>query len=296
LNDPAAVQRVRTCTWFERLCPLTLSTTCIQDRDLAALLSSIPEELPVPPRPPAIELDAAIRYHQLDLNFATGPSGVSRRATLASLRRRFSQDGSELYQATRAVSIVHLGQGDALVENADTLPPGLVVLRVERSQGQAIPLSPTQEPLAVLVHGALFAIYAALLPSLAPPPRARNQADNEGTRRPSPRAVGLVPVIPIALPSPETFIALTDWLYLRRTTRLERFIMPPDGADLGQIMEHVSRCTGIWSNAAVLGILHEDEELAACLRSLWMVLRTRSIELVVEEEQEARGRGARNIQ
>jgi hypothetical protein len=99
----------------------------------------------------------------------------------------------------------------------------------------------------------------------------------------------LIPVIPITLPSLETVVTLTEWLYLRRTTRLERFLVPPAlGAELSDIMRQISLCSGLWSNAAVLGILNEDEELATCLQNSWMALRARLLARV-REEQVSRG-------
>jgi hypothetical protein len=253
----------------------------------ALLLSQdVPIELPVPPRVNGIHLQTALEYHQLDAALTDGIT------SLQDLRLHLARRGPELYAAARRVHVAHVGQTNAFVQVAEETPAaGLVMLCVERSAGQAIPPVSVQTPLFIPVHALLYAVYAARLPHL--PRTTLPHFDGNGAG-----GADLLSVASVTLPSPESFAALNAWLYLRDRSNLAEHIVPPPprssasaAGDTEQLMESLAVCSGVWSNAAALGILPEDEELSECLQDLWRLSREQLVSLSRVEEQLVNGVG-----
>ncbi|KAF7366433.1 hypothetical protein MSAN_00900200 [Mycena sanguinolenta] len=76
-----------------------------------------------------------------------------------------------------------------------------------------------------------------------------------------------VPVIPLRLPSPETFPLLHAYLYTRDSASLLASLRPSCDADMVQLAMHASRIHGLWRNACALGVI--DEQLYNVLQTLW---------------------------
>jgi hypothetical protein len=145
----------------------------------------------------------------------------------------------------------------------------LAVASSSKSAGPAtVALFPT--------HGLLLLSSCALLPAL---PRAR---------------AGTAPVVPISVPSAETFPALHAYLYTRsqlallsaalclaippsaaagpsdpakRAGQLAHALLAAAGADAGRLMAIAKRVNGLWRNACALGV--DDAELWDTLDLAW---------------------------
>jgi hypothetical protein len=195
-----------------------------------------------------------------------------------------------MYQALRSTKATFSGS---------TLPQTLAI----DTNGQGSTLSPTHmaavyssrpsgpEPRRVMmypVHQLILSLYCANLPVLpnSPPPPTTPEAPHE------------IPVVPIALPSPESFPFLTQFLYLKNVQQLfDAFLSltPASGIpdDLDQperynafVAEYSSilaqnytmqrlasqavRLHGLWRNACALGI--SDSNLQAFFNLAWEVL------------------------
>ncbi|KAJ7173127.1 hypothetical protein C8R43DRAFT_1119930 [Mycena crocata] len=76
-----------------------------------------------------------------------------------------------------------------------------------------------------------------------------------------------VPVVPLRLPSPETFPLLHAYLYTQQPETLLAALAPPCEADLLRLATHSHKIHGLWRNACVLGVV--DEQLYDIIESSW---------------------------
>lgn len=83
-----------------------------------------------------------------------------------------------------------------------------------------------------------------------------------------------LPVLPLALPSPETFAPLSSYLYTRRADALLKTLIPlasnrQSVADLSSstLLAYALKIHGVWRNACALGV--HDEKLWKVLDLAW---------------------------
>ncbi|KAJ7173135.1 hypothetical protein C8R43DRAFT_1119937 [Mycena crocata] len=76
-----------------------------------------------------------------------------------------------------------------------------------------------------------------------------------------------VPVVPLRLPSPETFPLLHAYLYTQQPETLLAALAPPCESDLLRLATHSHKIHGLWRNACVLGVV--DEPLYDIIESSW---------------------------
>ncbi|KAJ7172960.1 hypothetical protein C8R43DRAFT_863110, partial [Mycena crocata] len=77
-----------------------------------------------------------------------------------------------------------------------------------------------------------------------------------------------LPVVPLSLPSPETFSLLHAYLYMQQQPEtLLAALAPPCGSNLLQLAGHAQRIQGLWRNACVLAVV--DEQLYDVIESSW---------------------------
>lgn len=80
-----------------------------------------------------------------------------------------------------------------------------------------------------------------------------------------------LPVIPLCLPSPETFALLQTYLYTKHTTSLLMALLPSNNApDVLSLSRLAMMIHGIWRNACVLGVV--DEQLFDTIDKAWDVV------------------------
>lgn len=138
------------------------------------------------------------------------------------------------------------------------------------------------------IHQSILSLYCANLPVLAAstPPRTNSESSFE------------VPVVPLALPNPDSFPFLTQFLYLKEAhTLFDAFLSltPPKGipSDLDQparydafvaeystilaqnytmqrLASQAAKVHGLWRNACALGI--SDVDLQAFFDLAWEIL------------------------
>ncbi|KAJ6618711.1 hypothetical protein B0H10DRAFT_2176175 [Mycena sp. CBHHK59/15] len=107
------------------------------------------------------------------------------------------------------------------------------------------------------MHDIVFAAHCARLPAFpaSQPPSA------------APRHT--IPVVPLCIPSPETFPLLQSYLYTQQPTMLLTSLQPPRDSetDLLQLATHAMKIHGLWRNACALGVV--DERMYAAIEASW---------------------------
>ncbi|KAJ7139596.1 hypothetical protein C8R44DRAFT_606082 [Mycena epipterygia] len=105
------------------------------------------------------------------------------------------------------------------------------------------------------IHDLVFGAHCAALPSLP-------------ASQPAPCASrATIPVVPLRLPSPETFPLLHAHLYTRQPAALLAALAPPCEADLLRLAAHASKVYGLWHNACALGVV--DSQLYDAVEASW---------------------------
>jgi hypothetical protein len=137
-------------------------------------------------------------------------------------------------------------------------------------------------------HNIVLASHCANLPNLPTPPKTK-QPEASGSRL-------TVPVVPLCIPSPQTFPYLSAFLYTKRTDLLLSSLLPcipptslsaenVDSAVLLQfatslagtytpqaLLQNVMKVNGLWRNVCALGVF--DDRLWDTMDLAWEVLLT----------------------
>ncbi|KAJ7742741.1 hypothetical protein DFH07DRAFT_1063687 [Mycena maculata] len=100
-------------------------------------------------------------------------------------------------------------------------------------------------------HALVFGTHCANLPALP-----ASQPSTSSAR-------ATVPVVPVRLPSPETFPLLQSYLYTQQPPSLA----PPCDSDLLRLAPHAKKVYGLWRNACVLGVV--DAPLYDAIEASW---------------------------
>ncbi|KAJ7057171.1 hypothetical protein C8F01DRAFT_1028755 [Mycena amicta] len=117
--------------------------------------------------------------------------------------------------------------------------------------------SSTRAVSLVPVHDIVFAAHCATFPVL---PTATSTTDTTSIS---------VPVVPIRLPSPETFSLLHAYLYTQQPSYLRTALKTPCDADgdLLRLAAHAHKVHGLWRNACILGVV--DERFYEIVEEAW---------------------------
>jgi hypothetical protein len=222
-------------------------------------------QLPLPPPINPVDLQTVLQRHQLDPFLAADDT------TIEDLRFRLLSRGAQLFNAALLVRATYVGHANAFIAAGETVPSGLIILRVERTLRAAVPPFAIPLPLYVTVHAIYYAVRAARIPPL--PRTTSSQLEDLFRQRSPSRGAALLPVITVQVPSPETFAVLNEWIYLRQTETIVSYFAHEQTANRDQIMSSFMACSGLWDNAVVLGILPGDVELSGCLQGVWRRLR-----------------------
>ncbi|KAJ7628617.1 hypothetical protein FB45DRAFT_918767 [Roridomyces roridus] len=105
-------------------------------------------------------------------------------------------------------------------------------------------------------HDLLFRLHCTRLPEL---PASRPSKSGEKAKT--------IPVVPLCLPSLETFPLLHAYLYTQNTPALLASLAPPCEADLLRLTQHARKVYGLWSNACALGVV--DGLLYDAIEASW---------------------------
>ncbi|KAJ6588522.1 hypothetical protein B0H19DRAFT_921767 [Mycena capillaripes] len=105
------------------------------------------------------------------------------------------------------------------------------------------------------VHDLVMGVHCANLPAL---PRSRPSTTSSHAT---------IPVVPLRLPSPETFPLLHAYLYTQQPAILLASLAHPCGSDLLQLATHANKIHGLWRNACMLGVV--DPRLYDAIESSW---------------------------
>ncbi|KAJ7481727.1 hypothetical protein FB451DRAFT_1085388 [Mycena latifolia] len=76
-----------------------------------------------------------------------------------------------------------------------------------------------------------------------------------------------LPVVPLRLPSPETFALLHSYLYTQQPATLLAALAPSCESDLLQLAGHATKVHGLWRNACALGVV--DARLYDVIEASW---------------------------
>jgi len=156
--------------------------------------------------------------------------------------------------------------------------------------GPPTPSVPRRKVTLYPVHSVVFSAYCSKLP-LFTPASASSPAGSQ---------IHTIPVRPICLPSPSTYLRLASFLYTKRAKALFMSLMPPNTALptslLGSLsslsdedvltyskvlagtytsqalLQHALVVHGLWQNVCALGIF--DDDLWDVLDAAWRVLLT----------------------
>ena len=156
--------------------------------------------------------------------------------------------------------------------------------------GPPTPSVPRRKVTLYPVHSIVFSAYCSKLPPFSPASTSSPAASPQ---------VHTVPVRPICLPSPSTYLRLASFLYTKRAEALFVSLMPPGTAPptLGSLscpsdddevlryskvlagtytspalLQHALVVHGLWQNVCALGIFEDD--LWDVLDAAWRVLLT----------------------
>ncbi|KAK7001060.1 hypothetical protein R3P38DRAFT_3284860 [Favolaschia claudopus] len=105
------------------------------------------------------------------------------------------------------------------------------------------------------IHDIVLRAHCANLPAFAPshPSTSASHAT--------------VPVVPLRIPSPETFTLLHGYLYTQHSPSFLAALAPPCASDLLQLTTHASKIHGLWRNACALGVV--DAPLYDIIEDSW---------------------------
>lgn len=178
-------------------------------------------------------------------------------------------------------------------ESYDLLPTHMLAVHSSASAPVAGPSKPRKVTLFP-AHATVLAANCANLPALP-----RSTATTTASRDSSIQGLGKevdasLPLVPLALPSPETFAQLSTFLYTRRADQLLASLMPaapssssssPSSSNADSLdtyatqlsslprptlLAHALRVHGLWKNACALGV--HDAKLWSVIDSAWMTL------------------------
>ncbi|KAJ7793459.1 hypothetical protein B0H14DRAFT_3889299 [Mycena olivaceomarginata] len=109
------------------------------------------------------------------------------------------------------------------------------------------------------MHNLVLRTHCARLPTLP--------LSQPSTSSPS----ATIPVVPSALPSPETFPLLHAYLYTQQPATLRASLTYPceSASDLLQLATHASKIHGLWRNACTLGVV--DPQLYDVIEASWSI-------------------------
>ncbi|KAJ7120971.1 hypothetical protein C8R44DRAFT_705717 [Mycena epipterygia] len=107
------------------------------------------------------------------------------------------------------------------------------------------------------IHDLVFGAHCTTLPALpASQPTASTSTSHAA-----------IPVVPLRLPSPETFPLLHSHLYMQQPAALLAALAPPCEADLLRLAAHARKVYGLWRNACALGVV--DTQLYDIVEASW---------------------------
>ena len=157
--------------------------------------------------------------------------------------------------------------------------------------GPHTPSVPRRKVTLYPVHSVVFSAYCSKLPPFSPASTSSPAASPQ---------IHTIPVRPICLPSPSTYLRLASFLYTKRAEALFMSLMPPNTAQptslLGSLsslsdddvlryskvlagtytpqalLQHALVVHGLWQNVCALGIF--DDDLWDVLDAAWRVLLT----------------------
>ncbi|KAF8178117.1 hypothetical protein K438DRAFT_2022036 [Mycena galopus ATCC 62051] len=104
------------------------------------------------------------------------------------------------------------------------------------------------------VHDLVLRVHCANLPTLP-------------LSQPSTLSRATIPVVPLRLPSPETFPLLHAYLYTQQPSTLLASLGLPCESDLLRLATHASKIYGLWRNACTLGVV--DPQLYDAIEASW---------------------------
>ncbi|KAJ6591204.1 hypothetical protein DFH09DRAFT_975591 [Mycena vulgaris] len=105
-------------------------------------------------------------------------------------------------------------------------------------------------------HDLVMGVHCATLPAL---PASQPAGESDAT--------ATLPVVPLRLPSPETFALLHSWIYTQQPATLLAALAPPCQSDLLQLATHATKIHGLWRNACALGVV--DPQLYDVVEASW---------------------------
>ncbi|KAF7342068.1 hypothetical protein MVEN_01794100 [Mycena venus] len=105
------------------------------------------------------------------------------------------------------------------------------------------------------VHDLVLRVHCAGLPAL--PLSQPSTSSSHAT----------IPIVPLRLPSPETFPLLHAYLYTHQPATLLASLAHPCVSDLVQLATHASKIHGLWRNACTLGVV--DPQLYDVIEASW---------------------------
>ncbi|KAJ7242112.1 hypothetical protein C8J57DRAFT_1244343 [Mycena rebaudengoi] len=105
------------------------------------------------------------------------------------------------------------------------------------------------------IHDIVFGVHCANLPALS-----FSHSATVSTHK-------TIPVVPLCIPSPETFPLLHSYLYTRQPETLLSALDRPCETDFLQLASHAMKIHGLWRNACSLGVV--DEKLYELIEDAW---------------------------
>ncbi|KAJ7031562.1 hypothetical protein C8F04DRAFT_1397090 [Mycena alexandri] len=118
-----------------------------------------------------------------------------------------------------------------------------------------LPISHKRQISLFPIHDLVFGMHCTNLPTL---PTSRPSSSSSHTT---------VPVVPLRLPSPETFSLLHAYLYTQQPATLLASLARPCETDLLQLAAHANKIHGLWRNACLLGVV--DAQLYDVIEASW---------------------------
>ncbi|KAJ7701842.1 hypothetical protein B0H17DRAFT_1327468 [Mycena rosella] len=104
-------------------------------------------------------------------------------------------------------------------------------------------------------HHLVMGVHCAILPTLPASQPIATASHNT------------IPVVPLRVPSPETFALLHSYMYTQQPAILLAALAPPCESDILQLASHATKVHGLWRNACALGVV--DSSLYDVLDASW---------------------------
>lgn len=120
-------------------------------------------------------------------------------------------------------------------------------------------LSPRRKVTLYPVHQLVLVTNCANLPTL---PHSSNFVAGSST--------AALPVVPLCLPSPETYPLLQSYLYTKQPELLLSVLLPAIHCDMRALAQHAMFINGLWRNACALGVV--DQKLWDVIDDAWGVV------------------------